>query len=86
FSGVSVLYNAFVAVLNGLVIALRHVNPGILIGCLAVFALAWALFVGLGTACVKLALARRTGIGAVSDLFSGTVEPTGVSVLRRAND
>jgi hypothetical protein len=59
FSGVFALCNAFAAVLNGLVVALKQVHPAILFGCASAFALAWALCLGLGTVCVKLAWAKR---------------------------
>ncbi len=59
FSGVGALLNALTAVLNGLVLACKHVNSFVLFGCLAFLTLAWGLCVGLGTACVRLALARR---------------------------
>lgn len=59
FSGVFALCNAFAAVLNGLVVALKQIHPLILFGCVSAFALAWALCLGLGTACVKLAWAKR---------------------------
>lgn len=58
-SPVIALWNALLAVLSGLLVALKHIHPAILFGCLAAFALAWACCVGLGTACVRLALARR---------------------------
>lgn len=59
FSGVFALCGALATVLNGLVVAFKHIPPIILVGCAGVLALVWALFVGLGTACVKLAWARR---------------------------
>lgn len=59
FSGVIALVNAFLSVLNGLVLAVKRIHPAILLGCVAALGFAWALFVGLGTACVKLALAGR---------------------------
>ena len=59
FSGVIAVVNAFLSVLNGLVVAVKRIHPAILLGCTAAFGFAWALFLGLGTACVKLALAGR---------------------------
>ncbi len=59
FGGVLAVVKALGLVLNGLVLALKHVNTIVLFSCLAAFALAWTLFLGLGSACVKLALARR---------------------------
>ncbi len=59
FSGVFAFSGALLTVLNGLVLALKHVHPAILLGSVTAFAAAWALAVGLGTACAKLALARR---------------------------
>ena len=59
FSGAIAFCSALLAVLNGLLLAAKHVHPAILVGSIAAFASAWALFVGLGTACAKLAFARR---------------------------
>ncbi len=57
FSGPMAVVNALLSVLNGLLLAVKHIHPAILLGCAAALGLAWALFVGLGTACVRLALA-----------------------------
>jgi len=59
FSGVFALCSAVVTVLNGLVLAVKTIHPAILVGCAAGLVLVWGLFVALGTACVKLAWARR---------------------------
>ena len=59
FAGLATLWNA----LNALVSAFAHVvqglGQGFIIGALAAAALAWAMCLGLGTACVRLAFARR---------------------------
>ena len=59
FSGVIAFCSALLAVLNGLLLAVKYIHPAILAGSIGAFACAWALFVGLGTACAKLAFARR---------------------------
>ncbi len=59
FSGVIAFCGALLAVLNGLLLAAKHIHPAILAGSIGAFACAWVLFVGLGTACAKLAFARR---------------------------
>ncbi len=58
-AGVFALGNALLVVLNGLVLMLKQLNSAILLGCVAGLALAWGICLALGTACVKLAMARR---------------------------
>jgi len=59
FSGVISILNAANALVSGMALAIKHLHPAILGGCLALFILVWSTCVGLGTAFVKLALARR---------------------------
>ncbi len=59
FSFVTTLWNALNAVLGTLALAAQQLNRVILVGCLAAVTLAWAVCLGLGTACLRFALARR---------------------------
>jgi len=59
FSGLTTLWNALNALIATLAQAVHLLGRGILLGCLAAVALAWAVCLGLGTACLRLALARR---------------------------
>ena len=59
FSGLTTLWNALNALIGTLAQAVQQLGRGILLGCLAAVALAWATCLGLGTACLRLALARR---------------------------
>jgi hypothetical protein len=59
FSGLTTLWNALNALLSALTQAVQQLHRGILLGCLAAVALAWAMCLGLGTVCLRLVLARR---------------------------
>jgi len=59
FDGLTTLWNALNALIATLAQAVQQLGRGMLIGCLAAVALAWALCLGLGTACLRLAIARR---------------------------
>ena len=59
-SVLTTLCNALNALIGTLAQALQRLGQGLLLGCLAAVALAWALCLGLGTACLRLALARRS--------------------------
>jgi len=58
-SFLTTIWNAMNAVLGTLAEAVQQLNRVILIGCLTAVALAWAICLGLGTACLRFALARR---------------------------
>lgn len=58
-TGLTTLWNAFNALITTLGQAVQQLGRGFLIGGLAAVALAWAMCLGLGTACVRLAFARR---------------------------
>ena len=58
-SGLTTLWNALNALVSTLAQAVQQLGRGILLGCLAAVALAWAMCLALGTACLRLALARR---------------------------
>lgn len=59
FSGFTLLWNIGSAVLSAAVLAVKQLGTGILITLLMGVLLAWAMCLGLGTICVRLALARR---------------------------
>jgi hypothetical protein len=59
FSGVTTVWNIVTVLLNAIVLVVKHLGTGFMIGCLMVFALGYALCLGLGTAYVRLAFARR---------------------------
>lgn len=59
FAGFDVIWQVANALGSALAFAFKRLGTGILLGCLAATALAWAACVGLGTMWVKLALARR---------------------------
>jgi hypothetical protein len=59
FSGLTTLWNALNALVGTLAQAVQQLGRGFLIGALAAVALAWAMCLGVGTACVRLAFARR---------------------------
>ncbi len=59
FSGLATLWYALNALIATLAQAVQLLGRGILLGCLAAVALAWAMCLGLGTVCLRLALARR---------------------------
>lgn len=62
FSGLTTLWNVLHALLSTLARAFEQLGRGFLFGCLAAVALAWAMCLGLGTACLRLAFARRNHI------------------------
>jgi hypothetical protein len=45
--------------LSAIVIVVKHLGTAFMIGCLVIAALGYAMCLGLGTAWVRLALARR---------------------------
>ena len=53
------LGNAVQALGETALITFRHLGTPILIGCLTAVGLAWAMCLGLGTYCVRLAMTRR---------------------------
>ena len=58
-SGLTTLWNASNALITTLAQAVQHLGWGFLLVCLAPVALAWATCLGLGTLCMRFALARR---------------------------
>ena len=58
-SGAGAVLNVIGSLLSAVVVLLKHLGNGVLLGCFAGLALAWAMCMGLGTLCVRLAFARR---------------------------
>jgi hypothetical protein len=58
-SGLGAIFHAISVVLTALILAVKQLGAGILIGCLAALALGYAMCVGLGTVYLRLGLARR---------------------------
>jgi hypothetical protein len=58
-SGVSALGNAVSVLLGAAVLAVKQVGTGFIVAALAALAVGYAMCLGLGTACVRLAFARR---------------------------
>ncbi len=59
FSGPITLWNALNAVLNTFILASKQLGTVFWAAVLGVIVLAWVMCLGVGTACVRLALARR---------------------------
>lgn len=59
FSGFGVVWKAFAVLKGALLLAVKAVNPAILIGCGVALAMGYALCLGLGTVYVRLGFARR---------------------------
>ncbi len=58
-SGIGVVWNAVQAVLTALLLLVKQLGTGVLIGCLTALAIAYAMCIGLGTVYLRLGLARR---------------------------
>ena len=58
-AGVDSAWNTANALLGTAAIVVKQLGTGVLVGCVAAFGLAWAACFGLGSACVRLAWARR---------------------------
>ena len=59
FSGLTVVWNVLTVLTSAVVLVLKHLGTGFIIGCCLAAALGYAVCVGLGTACVRLAYARK---------------------------
>ena len=59
FSGLGTIWNIINVLLGAVVLVFKHMGTAFLIGCAAIAALGYALCLGLGTAWVRLAFARR---------------------------
>jgi hypothetical protein len=58
-SGLSALGNAVGVLLGAVVLAVKQLGTGIIVAALAAVAVGYALCLGLGTVCARLAFARR---------------------------
>jgi hypothetical protein len=58
-SGPAAIWNALNSLAGTGVLLVKRLGTPFLVGCLLAFGLAWAACLGLGTACVRLALAKR---------------------------
>jgi hypothetical protein len=59
FSSVIWLWNVISVLLDAIVITIKHLGTGFIVGCCLAAALGYSVCVGLGTACVRLAYARK---------------------------
>jgi uncharacterized membrane protein len=59
FSGLTTLWNIVNVLLGAIVLVAKHLGTGFMIGCVVIAGLVYALCLGLGTAWVRLAFARR---------------------------
>ena len=59
FAAFGTLWHATAALLNALVLAVKHLGTGFLVAIFAALTFGYALCVGLGTAYLRLGLARR---------------------------
>ena len=58
-SVVSALWNALSLLLEALVLGIKHLGTGFILGCLGIILAAYGMCVGLGSVYLKLAFARR---------------------------
>ena len=58
-SGLTATWHAISIVLDGLILAVKQLGTGVIIGCLAALALGYAMCVWLGTVYLRVALYRR---------------------------
>src|SRR5215470_248074 len=59
FSGLATVWNTFNVLLGAVVVVFKHLGTGFMIGCVVIAGLGYAVCVGLGTAWLRLAFARR---------------------------
>jgi hypothetical protein len=59
FSGLTTIWNIINVLLGAIVLVVKHLGTGFMVGCAVIAGLGYALCVGLGTAWVRLALPRR---------------------------
>ena len=59
FSGLTTVWNIVNVLLGAVVLVVKHLGTGFMIGCALVAGLGYALCVGLGTAYLRLGFARR---------------------------
>lgn len=61
FSGLTTLWNLLNVLLGAVVLVFKHLGTAFTIGCIVMAGLGYATCLGLGTAWVRLAFARRSG-------------------------
>jgi hypothetical protein len=59
FSGLATIWNVVTVLGGAVVIVVKHLGTGFIVGCATFAALGYALCLGLGTAYLRLAFARR---------------------------
>ena len=59
FSGLATFWNIINVLLGSIVLVAKHLGTGFIITCVLIIALGYALCLGLGTACVRLAFVRK---------------------------
>jgi hypothetical protein len=59
FSGLTTIWNTINVLLGAVVVVAKHLGTGFIIGCALIVGMGYAVCVGLGTAYVRLAFARR---------------------------
>jgi hypothetical protein len=59
FSGLTTIWNTFNVLLGTIVLVAKHFGTGFIIGCVLIAGVGYSLCLGLGTAYVRLAFARR---------------------------
>ena len=59
FSGLTALWNAVNVLLGAVMLVAKHFGTAFIVGCGVALAFGYAVCVGLGTACVRLAYTRR---------------------------
>jgi hypothetical protein len=59
FSGLTTVWNIINVLFGAVVLVVKHLGTGVMIGCALIAGLGYALCVGLGTAYLRLAFARR---------------------------
>jgi hypothetical protein len=57
-AGLSVILNAIGVVLGAIIMAIKRLGLGFILGCLTALALGYAMCIGLGTLCVRIGVAR----------------------------
>jgi hypothetical protein len=60
-SGLNTIGNTLAVLANSTVLIIKKLGTGFMIGCLLSMSLAYAMCVGLGTMCVRLAFTKRQG-------------------------
>jgi hypothetical protein len=59
FAGVSAFLNVLGALLHSAVLVAKKLGTGVIVGCLLLVATAYTTCLGLGSVCVRLAMAKR---------------------------